>query len=158
MIIIDSISNNNKWKNEFFNKIECLIRAIDSLLKFFINLFSIIPNYNNKSVNMNDLIGKFSRGEITNETILNKLDFKKFKEKKNEIINGLKGIQSKIDAISPNLEDLIVGEFSDKIYKKLLHKLIDILISATKSSEFLQFLQIGLNEYKQALNEVNYEM
>ena len=47
MIIIDSIYNNNKWKNDFFNEIEhCLkgfeniIKAINSLLKFLINLFN----------------------------------------------------------------------------------------------------------------------
>jgi len=46
MIIISSISNNNKWKNDFFNEIERslkgfenIIRSIDILLKFFINLF-----------------------------------------------------------------------------------------------------------------------
>jgi hypothetical protein len=51
-----------------------------------------------------------------------------------------------------------VKEFSEKIYKNPLNKLIDILINATKSSEFLQFLQIRVNEYKKALNDVKNEL
>jgi hypothetical protein len=60
MIKIDSIYNNNKWKNDFFNEIEhCLkgfeniIKAINSLLKFLINLFN---KDNNNFANFTSLL------------------------------------------------------------------------------------------------------